>query len=156
GICRRGQYPGQIVSGENGVGLAFQSCFVLVHGFFNSSLLAKGIPEIVMRIRVVRSQFECLSVMNDRLLDVAFLTERRADAVMALGVIEWKRERLLVLGDGGIDLAILQKRVAQVDVALRVTRPLFNRSPEMRYRLICIALLQRDRSNVALRVRIVG
>src|SRR5713101_10000555 len=103
---------GQIVSGENGVGLAFQSCFVLVHGCFSSSLLAKGIREIVMRIRVVRSQFECLSVMNDRLLDVAFLTERRADAVMALGVIEWKRERLLVLGDGGIDLAILQKRVA--------------------------------------------
>ena len=61
-----------------------------------------------MGIGVVGPQSDCRAILNDRFLDIAFLTERVANALKGFGVIERKLEGLPVLGDGGVGLSFLQ------------------------------------------------
>ena len=61
-----------------------------------------------MSIGVVGPQCDRRAILNDRFLDIAFLTERVGHAVKGLGVIERKLEGLPVLGDGVVGLSFLQ------------------------------------------------
>src|SRR5438270_13426168 len=104
-----------------------------------------------MSIGVVGPQSDRRATLNDRFLDIALRTERVTNAVQGLGVIERKLEGFPVLGDGRVGFSFLQECVAEIDVRLRVTRPLFDRAPEMRYCFIRIALLEQDRTDVGFR-----
>src|ERR1700694_625283 len=101
-----------------------------------------------MGIGVIGPQSDRRAILNDCFLNIAFLTERVANAVKRLGVIEWKLQGLSVLDDGGVGLSFLQQCVAEIDVRLRVTRPLFDHSLEVRDRSIRITLLEQGCSNV--------
>src|SRR5712691_5099098 len=126
------------------------------HCLFYSPRLTKGIGQIIVRIGIIRPQFQSLAVLRDRLVDLALLAKSFADVVVALRVIKWQFEGLFVMTDGLVDFTILKKSVAQIAVRVGISGPFFECLFKMHNRFDRSALLEQSAAKTILRVRIIG